>query len=75
MNERIKKFAEQAGFALWENEEIEYRPRDVIVDWSSVYDDELVKFAELIVKECAEVALREDHDPHECILKHFGVKQ
>jgi hypothetical protein len=31
-------------------------------------------FAELIIQECAEIALREDHDPHECILKHFGVK-
>lgn len=31
------------------------------------------KFAEAIVKECANIALREDHDPYECILKHFGV--
>jgi hypothetical protein len=26
------------------------------------------------VKECANVALREDHDPYECILSHFGLK-
>jgi len=32
------------------------------------------RFAESIVKECANIALREDHDPYECILKHFGVK-
>jgi len=31
------------------------------------------KFAELIVRECAEIALRENHDPYECILKHFGL--
>jgi len=31
-------------------------------------------FAEKIVKECANVALREDHDPYECILNHFGLK-
>jgi hypothetical protein len=32
------------------------------------------KFAELIVRECANIALREDHDPYECILAHFGIK-
>ena len=32
------------------------------------------RFAESIVRECANIALREDHDPYECILKHFGVK-
>lgn len=32
------------------------------------------KFATLIVKECAEVALREDHEPSECILNHFGIE-
>ena len=31
-------------------------------------------FAELIVRECAGIALREDHDPSDCILKHFGVE-
>lgn len=31
-------------------------------------------FAEKIVRECANVALREDHDPYECILSHFGLK-
>ena len=33
------------------------------------------EFAELIVRECASVALREDHDPYECILNHFGVEK
>ena len=42
---------------------------DVI--FSDMYDQ---RFAELIVWECANIALREDHDPYECILKHFGVK-
>ena len=31
------------------------------------------RFGELIVRKCAEIALREDHDPYECILKHFGI--
>lgn len=35
------------------------------------FDQEM--FAELIIKECAEIALREEHDPYECILKHFGL--
>ena len=34
----------------------------------------LEKFAEMIVRECADIALREEHDPYECIKKHFGVK-
>jgi hypothetical protein len=65
MNERIRELTEQAGFVLW----------DGAVDWASNYDDELEKFAELIVRECANVALREDHEPDECILRHFGVKR
>ena len=36
------------------------------------FDQEM--FAELIVRECAEIALREEHDPYECIVKHFGIK-
>ena len=33
------------------------------------------KFAELIVRECADIAMREDHDPAECIKRHFGVEE
>ena len=76
MNERIKELAEQAGFVLWQNES--WRPVDVI-DWSCRYDDELKKFAELIVKECCDVA----HHNHfvnrltlgDVINKHFGSKE
>lgn len=32
-------------------------------------------FAELLVRECAEVALREDHEPDACILTHFGFNR
>ena len=35
------------------------------------FDQEL--FAELIIRECATIAMREDHDPYECILRAFGV--
>ena len=61
MNERIKELAEQAGiYNLELTDETEY--------WI------LEKFAELIVRECADIALREEHDPYECIKKHFGVE-
>ena len=44
-------------------------------EYHELWDERIVKFAELIVKECAEIALREEHDPYECILKHFGVEE
>ena len=59
MNERIIEMAIEAGF------------NPVNCTGSNVPLFE--KFAELIVKECASIALREEHDPYECILKHFGV--
>ena len=49
MNTRIRELAEHAGFVLWGDEE--WNPGDT-VDWSSRYDAELEKFAELIVREC-----------------------
>lgn len=48
----LKKLAKEAGFILWKDEE--WNPGDV-VDWGSRYDDELVKFAKLIAKECASI--------------------
>jgi hypothetical protein len=47
-------------------------------DSSETWDSQkqfIERFAELIVRECADVALREDHEPDECILRHFGVKR
>ena len=77
MNERIGKLAVEAG-AHWEHG-----------DWnmpSAVYFSErdLEKFAELIVKECMDVA--KDHTPeteeceytwliHDKIKEHFGVEE
>jgi hypothetical protein len=52
LNERIRGLAEQAGFVLWKDES--YNSGDVI-DWSSSYDNELKKFAELIVRECLNI--------------------
>lgn len=68
----IAKLADQAHEEMTvryeERMKTEY-PGDVIF-----YDMFNQRFAELIVKECADIALREDHDPYECIKSHFGVK-
>jgi hypothetical protein len=72
MNERIRELADEAGF---------------MDSWFSESGDdceqELKKFAELLIRECAEVGLDsvEDGDDgdaimkrvHDNILKHFGV--
>ena len=58
MNERIQELAHEAGLPT-------YNPDGI--------PTKLEKFAEAIVKECAAIALREDHDPADCILAHFGL--
>ena len=77
MKDIIKTIAESAGFALWKNEH--WNPGDV-VDWSSRYDAELEKFAELIIQECR-IALRpmlrdmiSREEAYELIKEHFGVE-
>ena len=76
MNNQIRELAEQAGFVLWNDED--WKPESQVIDWSSVYDKELEKFAELIVKECAELADEPTSRPYESygekIKKHFGVE-
>ena len=64
MNKRIKELEKQC----WS-----YHVDGVLIDGQLHFDTE--KFAELIVRECANIALREDHDPSDCILNHFGVKR
>ena len=61
MNERIKELAEQCGF----------RPQPSIYDRNQSFDIE--KFAELIVRECAEICL--EANDHKNILRHFGVEE
>jgi hypothetical protein len=67
MNQRIKLLAEQAG-AVFTNSHA-----------ASLLDDEMEKFAELIVKECAEVVKwTPSMFPNDTIIKnikeHFGVE-
>jgi len=79
MNERFKELAEKAGFVLWGDET--WNPGDAI-DWSCRYDNELVKYTELIVKECAAELIRWKDEPFpydpefgaKLIKKHFGVE-
>jgi hypothetical protein len=63
MNKQIKELADQC----WS-----HHVKGVLIDGHLHFDYE--KFAELIVRACADIALREDHDPYECIKSHFGVK-
>ncbi len=78
MNPKFIELIDKAGFALWEDED--WRPRDAFVDWSSNYDKELEKFAELIVKECG-VALSpmlrdmiSRGQAYDIIKEHFGIE-
>jgi hypothetical protein len=52
MNENVKNLVKRAGFALWDNEE--WNPGDV-VDWSCRYDNELVEYTQLLVREVLEL--------------------
>ena len=66
MNERIKELAEEAGMIVGESngfDRTRLMPREV-------------KFAELIIKECAEVASDYDGAYYvgEAVIKHFGVE-
>jgi len=66
MNERIKELAEEAGMIVGESngfDRTRLMPREV-------------KFAELIIKECAEVASDYDGACYvgEAVIKHFGVE-
>jgi hypothetical protein len=66
MNERIEKLALQAGWMYEEEFESHYK----LYQWED-FDKE--KFAELIVRECAEICL--EANDHKNILRHFGVEE
>ena len=69
MNERIKQLAEQAGATVITTHGMEY-----VVDGCYVIGPaRLEKFAELIVRECAEICL--EANDHKNILQHFGVEE
>jgi len=72
MNERIKQLAEQAGLRFTQ---LMSNPMVPVVDGK---ETDLEKFAEMIVRECAHVALMSNgNNLHVCelIKKHFGVEE
>ena len=78
MNERIRQLAEQADV-------FEYKTYyDPTFSKSVINDDKVKKFAELIVRECANMAESFHHhqydftgnlELHEFIKEHFGVEE
>jgi hypothetical protein len=71
MNERIKELAEQAGLEFDDDLALEPEPIYYITQ------KELEKFAELIIKECADIATinqYQSYTPGHYVLKHFGVE-
>lgn len=66
MNDNIKELAKRAGFVLWGNES--WNPGDVI-DWSSRYDNEFVKYTQLLVNEVLRLQ-REGTD----VANYFGTE-
>jgi hypothetical protein len=77
MNERLKQLAEQAGLS----EGVFTRHKGIPCDLKgySMLPDEMEKFAQLIVRECAHVADVADENKCEWIggniLTHFGVEE
>ena len=78
MNERIKQLIEQAEIKF------ESHPQHQGIDTAVIIPTDLEKFAELIVKKCADVAKYYTPDTEECehtwlihdkIKQHFGVEQ
>ncbi len=77
MNERIKEFVKQAGghFSTHTLTSYPAQHRESIQLW----DKNIEKFAELIVKECADVAYKYNRcdwaDVSKSIKEHFGVEE
>lgn len=72
MNERIKELALQAklrpALLLYY-----YRTIHGLTDTEQEELEQIEKFAELIVRECAEICL--EANDHKNILRHFGVEE
>jgi hypothetical protein len=67
MNERIRQLAEQAGISLSQ--------KDYSYYWIESAED-IEKFAELIVRECALVAFKKAGPKTALdVLEHFGVEE
>ncbi len=73
MNERIKELAEQAEIKF------ESHPQHLGIDTAVITPSDLEKFAELIIRECADCVDFYTSDGNgpasDVILNHFGVKE
>ena len=68
MNERIKQLAEQAGFKVnWQHEDVQ-----------AIKMARFEKFAELIVRECADIGQQYadgNYEVYNQIMAHFGMEE
>jgi len=70
MNERIRELADEAGLRFTQ---LMSNPMVPVVDGR---ETDLEKFAELIVRECAEIADKaEPYKASDLFKKHFGVEE
>jgi hypothetical protein len=86
MNERIKELAEQAGLT-WNVQPMHFTNTSSPINFPVSANQELEKFAELIVQECAnqcdlllnnKMSSEWSRGTHDCsreIKKHFGVEE
>lgn len=51
MDNKTFDLARSAGFMYWDNEH--WAPENQAIDWSCDYDEELMEFKKLVVRECA----------------------
>ena len=76
MNEqKFRELLARAGFLFWKDED--WKPDGAIVDWTCDYDDEIRKFAELIINECVQVAkVGMEFGPslEEAVYAYFGIE-
>ena len=69
MNDRFIELALDAGLLNYVDHET---PRHYFINGHAEQED-VEKFAQLIVRECANYAFSDDQD-HKAMLKHFGVE-
>lgn len=77
MNERIKELAKQAGGEFWQRIESDgVLNKEAYITFDP--PQSLEKFAELIVKECADICYNREYTDGsrygDEIIEHFGVK-
>ena len=69
MNERIRLLAEQAKFAI----DVSNDPNSPPSWWAAGHNDRFEKFAELIVRECANICFSEAEGHSMAFGEHCGV--